>query len=72
MSMPKEFDEPKPGDIVRYMCKHGDKAGYFVKTTADGKVWALDVPENTRTRTSIYKTSVVAVRPRSEEGDIDL
>lgn len=66
---------PNPGDIVRYIGgRSGFMAGYFVRVVnhRDGTMsYVLDVPELGRS-TTIKQSSVVAVRPRVSQEDIDL
>lgn len=50
------------GCIVRYMGKHGMKAGYYARTLKNGKL-VLRVPEDSNRLVPILPSKVLAIRP---------
>lgn len=50
------------GCIVRYMGKHGMKAGYYVRTSKTGKL-VLRVPEDSNRLVQVPVDAVLAIRP---------
>ena len=65
------MEPPNVGDIVRYMGKHGFKAGYFREVTAKG-LWLLQVPEHGNRRIEIRPENALAVRPRVDKDDLEI